>query len=158
MANVYEPDFESPPHGVPAPFTRRQARVAAEAGARDLGATVYDLRPGEAICPLHTHHGNEELLIVLSGRPTLRTLDRERELEPGEVVAFPTGRAGAHRVDNHGEDPARVLIVSTMRYPEVVEYPDSDKLGLRTAAPDAPGAERLLFRRESAVDYFDGEA
>ena len=157
MANVFEPDFESP-DGVPAPFTRRHARVAAQAGARDLGATVYELRSGEAICPFHVHHGNEELLIVLSGRPTLRTLDDSRALEPGEVVAFPTGRAGAHRVDNHGEEPARVLIVSTMRYPEVVHYPDSDKLGLRTAAPGDPGAERLLFRRDSAVDYFEGEA
>jgi uncharacterized cupin superfamily protein len=156
MANVFDPHFESP-DGAPAPFTRRHARVAAQAGARDLGATVYELSRGEAVCPLHVHHGNEEMIIVLAGRPTLRTLDGERELEPGEVVACHPGRAGAHRVDNHGDEPARILIVSTMRYPEVVHYPDSDKLGLRTAAPGEPGAERLLFRRASAVDYFDGE-
>jgi uncharacterized cupin superfamily protein len=157
MANVFHPDFESL-DGAPAPFTRRHARVAAEAGARDLGATVYELRPGEAICPLHLHHGNEEMIVVLAGRPTLRTLDGSRELEPGELVACPVGRAGAHRVDNHGDETARVLIVSTMRYPEAVEYPDSDKLGVRTAGPADPQAQRLLFRRDSAVDYFDGEA
>jgi uncharacterized cupin superfamily protein len=156
MVNVFDPELEFF-DGAPAPFTRGQARVAAQAGARDLGATLYELRRGEAICPLHLHHSNEEMIIVLAGRPTLRTLDGERELEPGELVACPIGRDGAHRVDNHADEPARVLIVSTMRYPEVVHYPDSDKLGARTAGPGEPGAERLLFRRDSAVDYFDGE-
>jgi len=156
MANIFQPDFESF-DGLPAPFTRRQARVAAQAGARDVGGTVYELRSGEAICPLHFHRANEEMVIVLAGRPTLRTLDGQRELEPGEVVACPVGRAGAHRIDNHGDEPARVLIVSTMRYPEVVDYPDSGKLGARTAGPGDPSGERILFRRESAVDYFDGE-
>ena len=50
---------------------------------------------------------------MISGRPTLRTAEGERELEPGEVIACPTGRAGAHRLDNRTEDLIRVLIVST---------------------------------------------
>ena len=155
MANVFEPDFE--PRDSPAPFRGRVARVAAQAGARDLGATVYEIGPGEATFPYHLHHGNEELMIVLAGRPTLRRPDGERGLEPGEVVAFLTGDEGAHRVDNMHDEPARVLIVSTMRYPEVVEYPDSDKLGARTAGPRDPRGKRLLFRRDSQVEYYDGE-
>jgi uncharacterized cupin superfamily protein len=156
VTNVYEPDFEAVP-GVPEPFTARVARVAEQAGARDIGASVYELGRGEAVCPLHIHHANEELIVVLSGRPTLRTLEGERELEPGEVVAFLPGRVGAHRVDNHADEPARVLIVSTMRFPEVAEYPDSGKVLARTANRNDPESQRLIFQRESEVGYFDGE-
>ena len=55
---------------------------------------------GGAISPYHAHHGNEELLLVVSGTPGLRTPDGVRTLEPGTVVAFPRGAAGAHRVFN----------------------------------------------------------
>ena len=66
MANVYEPDWE-PRDESPAPFDGRAARVAAQAGARDLGATVYELQRGQATWPLHLHHSNEEMLVVLAG-------------------------------------------------------------------------------------------
>jgi uncharacterized cupin superfamily protein len=59
-------------------------------------------------------HGNEELIVVFSGRPTLRTLDGSRELEPGGAVACPAGRAGAHQLQNRTEEPVRALVVSTM--------------------------------------------
>ena len=92
---------------------------------------------------MHVHHANEELIVVLAGRPTLRTLTGERVLEEGEVVACPTGRRGAHRLDNRGDSPARVLIVSTMRAPEINEMVEEGELWLRSYAPgrDPDGAE-----------------
>lgn len=114
--NVFEPEWQD---GTP-PGVRGQM-VGAAAGATELGATVYELEPGVAVSPYHVHHGNEELLIVLSGRPWLRTPDGERELVPGAVVAFPRGPDGAHRVAA-GSEPARVLLVSTMRFPEIAEH------------------------------------
>jgi uncharacterized cupin superfamily protein len=156
VANVFQPDWKD--HDSPAPFTPRWAPVGREAGADELGASLFELRTGEAICPLHVHHGNEELLVVLAGRPTLRTLDGSRELATGEVVAFLRGRRGAHRIDNHAEEPARVLIVSTMHAPELVEYPDSGKLLARSQV--APGDDdfiRKIFREGDTVDYYDGE-
>lgn len=98
------------------------------------------------------------MLIVVSGRPTLRTGDGERELEEGEVVAFPSGRRGAHQVLNHSDAPARVLIVSTMRYPEVVEHPDSNKVLAISGRPDETAAMFLAFRRDDAVPVTEGEA
>jgi uncharacterized cupin superfamily protein len=109
------------------PFRSRAMRVANRANSEELGATLYEIDPGGAISPYHVHHGNEELLIVLAGTPQLRTPDGVRELEPGAVVAFPRGPAGAHRIANAADAtaPARLLIVSTMHYPEVAEHPDT---------------------------------
>jgi len=81
--------------------------------------------PGGAVSPYHAHHANEELLLVLSGCPVLRTPDGTRRLEAGEVVAFPRGPAGAHRVFNPSDQPAQVLFLSTMHFPEIAEYPDT---------------------------------
>lgn len=65
-----------------------------------------------------------------------------RRLGPGDVVACRAGREGAHRLNNNGDEPARVLIVSTMHAPEINEFPDSGVVWARTyapgAAPDGP--------------------
>lgn len=98
--------------------------------------------------------------MVLAGRPTLRTIDGEHELEEGEVIACPTGRAGAHRIDNRTETPVRVLIVSTMIGPEVVEHIDSEKVYARSYPPGAdppPDAVEVMVKREDTRDFFEGE-
>jgi len=109
------------------PFRFRATHVAARAGADELGATVFEIDPGGVVSPYHLHHGNEELLIVLSGTPQLRTPDGVRELEAGAVVAFPRGPAGAHQLTNAASaaEPARLLIVSTMNFPDVAEHLDA---------------------------------
>jgi uncharacterized cupin superfamily protein len=109
------------------------------------------------VSPLHIHHANEEMLFVISGRPTLRTLDGERELDVGEVVSFLSGRRGAHQVLNRSGEPARVLIVSTMLYPEVAEHPDSQKIVAITGRPDETAAMVQAFRRGDAVPVTEGE-
>ena len=99
-ANIFEPALE-PGEDDPAGFRTRAARVGALAGGQNLGATVYELPPGEALCPYHWHEANEEMAIVLSGNPTVRMPDGWRELQPGEMVAFRRGQGGAHQVANH---------------------------------------------------------
>ena len=115
--------------------------------------SLYELPPGAAISPYHVHHANEELLVVLSGRPLLRTPDGYRSLEPGAVVAFPRGADGAHRVSNPSDEDVRVLAISTMRYPEVADYPTTgSRLTLTapgegkaySAAGEVPFLENLL--------------
>jgi uncharacterized cupin superfamily protein len=112
MANVFQPDWDEEQDRQP--FSWKRARLGRQAGGRALGASLFELPPGSSSFPLHIHHANEELLIVLSGRPTLRTLDGERELAEGELVACPTGRSGAHRIDNRSDAPVRLLVISTM--------------------------------------------
>jgi uncharacterized cupin superfamily protein len=104
---------------------RHVAPVGAQAGARELAASVYELDPGAVGSPLHVHHANEELLLVLTGTPSLRGPDGTRLLSAGAVVAFPRGRAGAHSLVNRSDAPVRYLVVSTTNHPDVVEYPDT---------------------------------
>jgi uncharacterized cupin superfamily protein len=141
MANLCRPDWDA--ERDEPPFRWRRARLGRQAGAEDLGASLFELAPGDSTFPLHVHHANEELIIVLAGRPTLRTLTDERLLEEGEVVACPTGRRGAHRLDNRGDSAARILIVSTMRAPEINEMVEEGELWVRSYAPgrDPDGAE-----------------
>jgi uncharacterized cupin superfamily protein len=122
-------------------------------GASSIGGTIYELPPGESICPYHYEY-DEEWLIVLAGNPVVRHPDGEERLEPGDVVCFPTGPAGAHKVTNGadaGGDPVRVLMLSTLAEPSVAFYPDSDKVGVFV------GDFRLLVPRGAGVDYFEGE-
>ena len=138
------------------------ARLGRQTGAEALVASVFELPPGASSFPLHVHHANEEMLIVLAGRPTLRSLDGERELADGELVACPAGRAGAHRVDNRSDRPVRLLVVSTMLAPEINEYPDSGKIWARTFAPGASprddAVDLLVPSDRGHVDYLDGES
>jgi uncharacterized cupin superfamily protein len=124
-----------------------------------LGMSLYELPPGQTQSPYHFHHGNDELLIVLRGRPTLRTPDGERRLEPGDLVHFPTGPAGAHQVWNDTDEPTRHVVASTKSSPEICEYPDSDKL-LAMSRGESQRGERLwsVHRLDDSVDYMESEA
>jgi uncharacterized cupin superfamily protein len=155
-ANVYEPEFHSDADREG--FRSRRAQVGRHAGSERLGLSVYELDPGNATFPYHYHLGNEELLVVLRGRPHLRGPEGWRELEEGEVVALPVGERGAHQVFNRSDKPVRFLVASEMRTPEVVVYPDSDKVGAREYAPGS-GQEglRLNFRSADGVDYWEDE-
>jgi uncharacterized cupin superfamily protein len=122
-------------------------------GATKTGASVYDLPPGQAICPYHYEYGEEEWLIVLSGRPTLRHAQGADQLEPWDACCFPPGPDGAHQVRNDTEEPARVLMFSNVLHPAATVYPDSDKVAVWTGNRD----DDVIVRRSSAVEYFDGE-
>jgi len=128
-ANIYTNDWDFSHEGASA------AALGPRAECELFGASIYQLTPGAKWASLHAHHANEELIVVLAGTPTLRTLDGERELAAGEVVACLRGRRGAHCLENRAEDDARVLIVSTMLMPEIVEYPERDDVFVMTEPP-----------------------
>jgi uncharacterized cupin superfamily protein len=132
-------------------FRWRRKRVA---GAH-LGASLYELEPGESTFPYHYELGNDELLVVVTGRPTLRTPDGERELQPGDCVLFEDGPNGAHQLSNRSHEPARVLLVSNFAMPRAAVQVDSGKMMIRWGS----GADnRRWFRLDDAVDYWEGEA
>ena len=125
-------------------------RFGPEIGATAMGATVYELQEGQSVCPYHYEYGNEEWLIVLTGKPTLRDEDGdEYELKEWDVASFPEGPDGAHKVTNRTTEPVRIAILSTKNDPSVSIYPDSNKVGVWP-----PGK---LFRLADAVDYWEGE-
>jgi uncharacterized cupin superfamily protein len=89
-----------------------------------LAAAVWELAPRSDGVVYHFHHGTEELLIVLRGRPLLRAADGERQLEEGEVVHFPPGPEGAHKLSNPTDEPVRYVMAAAHTSPDIVEYPD----------------------------------
>jgi uncharacterized cupin superfamily protein len=124
-------------------------RLAPLVGGERLGLSVYELPPGQSVCPYHYETGEEEWLLVLTGRVTVRTPEGETELGEWDTVFFPPGEDGAHKATNRGEQKARIAIWSNRMDPHNSVYPDSGKVG---AWP--PGK---LFRLGDAVEYFDGE-
>jgi uncharacterized cupin superfamily protein len=122
----------------------------------NLGATVYELGPGNWI-PFHFHHGAEELLVVLRGQPTLRTGEGERRLSEGEVVHFPTGPNGAHALWNETDEPVRYLMASTLPSPEVAEYPDLGQITAQAWTGSQTGDQLWLIHEvsRSAEDQSD---
>jgi uncharacterized cupin superfamily protein len=101
---------------------------------------------------VHLH--NEELLVVVAGTPTLRTLTGERPLAPGEVVAFPAGNDGAHELRNDSQEAVRLLVVSTMVAPEINVFPDTNELWVRDYVPgtEAPDGAFDVHARLPAAD------
>ncbi len=154
MPNINRPQFEEDQR--PAGFRARRARLGYELGTELIGCSLWELPPGEAAYPYHFHFSDEELILVLRGRPTLRGPEGSRELEEGELVRFPVGPEGAHQLLNHTQQSVTFVSISSSGRPDVVIYPDSDKLGVGERLPRGGGL-RAFFRRASEVDYWDGE-
>lgn len=157
MPNVFSDDLPDRADLDRPGFRSRRRRVGERAGAQRLGASIWEVPPGELAYPYHYHLAEEELLVVLSGHGELRTPDGWRALTVGEVIAFPVGEAGAHQLRCPGPDALRFLCVSTHGAPDIVVYPDSDKVGANSRG--AGGSDlQVMFRRADAVDYWDGES
>jgi uncharacterized cupin superfamily protein len=152
--NIAAPEFEYD-GGDPEGFRSGLARLGKLLGGpEESGISVYELPPGQAVCPYHYEVGEEEWLLVLEGNPTLRHPDGSDRLGPWDVVFFEKGAAGAHGIRNESKETVRLLMFSTVVLPTATVYPDSDKVGVWTGDPEAD----VIVRRESRVDYFDGEA
>jgi uncharacterized cupin superfamily protein len=129
------------------------ASVGKAVGGAALAVKVYELPPGESLCPYHYEY-EEEWLLVLDGDITLRSPEGEETLATGDIVCFAPGPGGAHKTTNDGASAARVMMFSSAREPAVAVYPDSDKIGVWPGNAD----DHVMLRRSDGdVDYWDGE-
>jgi uncharacterized cupin superfamily protein len=150
--NVHDLEFEyddTDPEG----YRCGMARFGPGLGAKSTGSTVYLIPPGKKLCPYHWETGEEEWLLVLAGRPTLRDPGGETELAVGDLCFFPPSPEGAHQIKNDSGEEARVLMYSDVQTPAATVYPDSDKVGIWTGHD----GYRVMVHRSSNVDYFSGE-
>lgn len=147
--NLTDPETRLDP-GDPPGYQAEMFRFGKELGAQDTGASLYVIPPGQSSVPYHYEHGEEEWMLVLDGRPSVRTPEGVTELVPLDVVFFPKGPEGAHEIRNDSDAPARVLMWSTLVHPTATTYPDSDKIALWTGTD----GEDVIVRRSASVDYW----
>ncbi len=152
MVNVFHAACEYDPDD-PEGYRSARALVGRDAGGHAIAVKVYEIPPAQSSCPYHYEY-EEEWLLVLAGAPTLRGPEGERVLPAGELVCFPVGPEGAHKLTNHGDESARVLMWSSSREPAVAVYPDSDKLGVW---PGTDADAVMLRRADGSREYFEGE-
>jgi uncharacterized cupin superfamily protein len=151
-ANIFTHDFEYDDTDPPG-FRAGIARIGREVDGEELAVKLFEIPPGESLCPYHYEYV-EEWLVVLDGAVDVRIPDGHEALGRGDVACFPAGPTGAHKLTNGNQDPARILMFSSARNPAVAVYPDSDKVGVW------PGdhADNVMLRRaDGHVDYYDGE-
>lgn len=154
--NVFEPaDVVNEEPG----YRFRRLRLGHRLGMEKLGATVFEVDPGERTWPYHWHHANEEMALVLEGELVLEEPAGERTLAHGDAVVFRTGRDGAHLFRNDGAVTARLLMVSTNTWPDMTEYPRSGKIGLFGPYPfgSEDGSREMWVPLAAEVDYWTGE-
>ena len=154
MPNIYHPEFEAGDR--PEGFRARRARLGYELATELIGCSLWELPPNEAAYPYHFHYSDEELVVVIKGRPTLRTPEGMRQLDEGDAVRFEVGERGAHQIINRSGEVVTFLAISSHGRPDVVIYPDSGKIGVGERLPHGGGL-RAFFRQEDAVDYWEGE-
>jgi uncharacterized cupin superfamily protein len=150
MPNVYTQEFEYDDSDA-AGYRAGMTTIGKAAGGKDNTVKEFQVPAGESICPYHYEY-EEEWLLLLEGTVTVRTPEGERTIERGELLCFPSGPEGAHKVTNHSDAVALALMWSSAREPAVAVYPDSDKMGVWA------GKDRAMLRRaDGEVDYYDGE-
>jgi uncharacterized cupin superfamily protein len=148
-----EPELVADPDD-PDGFRATRDRIGPRLGAERTGASLYEIPPGQAVCPYHYEHAEEEWALVVQGTATVRTPEGPFALEPWDLVFFPTGPDGAHQIRNDSDGVVRVLMWSEVAHPAVSVYPDSDKVGVYVR----DGRDDIVVERRSAVPYYRGEA
>ncbi len=138
-------------------FRAGRLRIGRLLGARRTGASLYEIPPGQAVCPYHYEYGEEEWVLVLEGHPTLRTPDGTERLDPLDIAFFPTGPEGAHQIRNDTDGNRAGADVVGGRVPRRQRLP-GQRQGRRLergrrGGPDraALGRGGLLRRRDLSV-------
>jgi uncharacterized cupin superfamily protein len=154
-----EVEAQTVEHGKSYGWSRKS--VTAKSDSRQLGASIYEIPPGQRAWLYHFHHANEELFYVLNGSALIRTIDGEKPVSAGDFISAPAGEEGAHQFVNSGDEPLRYIAVSTMIEPDIVEYPDSEKIFVMSG--QAPGGDKSkrsisrVYRKSNTADFWEGE-
>lgn len=130
-------------------YTRRQFVRRGESSSTLV--SIYEVPPGKAAYPYHYHLKDEETFYILRGEGLLRTPQGERTVRAGELLFFPAGSEGAHKLTNTGTEDLVYIDFDVIHDLDAAVYPDSGKIGLW-----GKGVNRV-YPLDANVDYYTGE-
>lgn len=131
-------------------YVRRNFVPRSETGSTLV--TVYEIPPMKSAYPYHYHLRDEETFYIISGTGVLKTPDGERPVSAGDLLFFPAGSEGAHKLTNASETEKLVYIdFDVIHDLDVAVYPDSGKIGVW-----GKNVNRV-YRMDENTDYYDGE-
>lgn len=159
VINLDELDYQE--FGKGEQFRAQRAPVSPLIGAAKLGYAVIRLSPGKRAWPYHSHHVNEEMFFVLEGCGTLRHAGQEYPIRSGDFICSPADPEQPHQIINTSDKDLAYIALGTLEHTDVFLYPDSGKFGVFSGNPLDRGSSRnfvLFSRKETSVDYWDGEA
>ena len=159
LINLDELEYDS--FGKGEKFQADRAAVAPRIGATKLGYAVIRLQPGKRAWPYHSHYRIEEMFYILSGSGTLRHAGEEYPLRAGDFVCSPADPEQPHQIINTSDEELTYIALSNQLDTDVFLYPDSGKYGVWAGDPSnprSPDSFMLFARKETSVDYWDGEA
>jgi len=159
IRNIAEVSLQEWKHGEQ--YEARMVQIGRQLGARKLGYRLVVLPPGKSAWPYHAHYVNEEMFFIIEGEGVLRLGGGHYRIQAGDVIAVPPGPKTPHQILNNSDRELKYLCVSTMEEPDIVEQPDSWKVGIMVGSP--PGGNKaarqltIYFPKDAAVDYWEGE-
>jgi len=89
-------DYPAPFHDVCA--DRINTPLSSAGGLTQFGASLITLLPGAWSSQRHHHSGEDELVYIISGQPTLYEGGAGHPLKPGDVTTHPKGDGIAHHM------------------------------------------------------------
>ena len=128
------------------PLTRKERRpgqgadetnVSRMIGLTRLGASYFEVRPGEAAFPYHTHYGEDELIYVIEGEGTYRFGGASYAVKAGDMIAGPAGGLEhARQLTNTGTGTLKYFCVSDLPTVNVGELPEVGEYVINVRGPD----------------------
>ena len=126
--------------------------VIPDGASRHCAVSFYQLAPGKSNYPYHYHLDQEEVFYIISGQGVLKTPEGEKAVQSGDLLFFPAGESGAHKLTNTSADePLRYIDFDTIAAMDVAVYPDSQKVGIWSPTLNK------VFRLADKAHYYDGE-
>ncbi len=113
----------------------------------------YEIMPKSSAFPKHYHSYNTECFYIIKGEGIIETDDEELKVKTGDIIVFPRGKKGTHKLTNTSPSDTLLYIdFDTTNSPDIIHYVDSDKIGIIEH-----NISSTFYRKNDNVDYFDGE-
>ncbi len=121
-----------------------ETNVSRGLGLSQLGASYFEVRPGESAFHFHVHYQEDELIFVVEGEGTYRFGVEVYPVKAGDFLSAPAGRADmAHQLTNSGTGTLKYFCVSSLPEINIVELPDLGVLRIFSRKPGGPARLEL---------------